>query len=165
MRVSGSSRSILAASGLLVALALVSGCSSDGESTGGSQSPSASGSKSGASGSPTGSAKPTATPQPSFSPIPTLKGEVGARSDATVSSCAAASGGWAAKGTVKNPTKERSDYVVVVSMLDAENRTLGVSWTREDDVKADEERSWEVAVKVTGEKLSCVLRVTRAKSG
>ena len=93
--------------------------------------------------------------------IPKLKGEVGALADVTVKDCAKDGADWTAKGSLTNSSKSAAAYVITTSFLDDKGTTLGLGWSKIDSVKAGGSQDWSVKAPATGDKLQCIMRVTR----
>jgi hypothetical protein len=93
--------------------------------------------------------------------IPKLKGEVGALADVTVKDCVKDGADWTAKGSLTNSSKASAAYVITTSFLDDKGATLGLGWSKIDSVKAGGSQEWSVKAPAAGDKLQCIMRVTR----
>lgn len=120
-------------------------------------------------------AEPEPTPTPSATTAPPTVTDIqdapgsggeftGAVADTTVE-CAAGDDGWAASGTVTNPTDGVADYRIYVSFLDAAGGTRGVVQVDVDGVAAGASQDWQTTAALPDEELSCVLRVERYAVG
>jgi hypothetical protein len=113
------------------------------------------------SGTATASATNSGNASVDVNAIPKLKNEVGALRDATVKSCSKDGTGWKADGVVNNAGKAPASYVITVSFLDDKNTTMGLNWSKVDKVAAGAAADWSLTAPAAGEKLQCILRVTR----
>lgn len=89
-----------------------------------------------------------------------IDGFVGAAEDATVVHCAGDGDGWSSSGSVENPTDEPQSYRLYVAFN--QNRdTIGLVQVDLQTVPAGESAEWTVEAPITGDDLTCVLRVER----
>jgi hypothetical protein len=91
------------------------------------------------------------------------KSYVGARKDVQLSQCNAGEKGTRVTGKVTNPTHERQDYRIYVSIITT-SRTLAVREVDVADVPAGGSRSWGSTLSATESDPTCVLRVERTTS-
>lgn len=91
----------------------------------------------------------------------TGSGFVGARADATLSSCEGAGGTWTAVGTVTNPTSGVVGYRIYVAFLSSGRATLGLLQVDAGPVLAGESATWRGSLPLSVAVDECVLRVER----
>ncbi|WIB76996.1 hypothetical protein DEJ28_15260 [Curtobacterium sp. MCPF17_002] len=90
--------------------------------------------------------------------VPTkLKNDAAKRAAVTLGSCKATKTGWAASGTIKNPTKRATAYAITVYFTDAAATVVG--WQQATkDVGAGSTARWNAAADFTAPKnTTCVL--------
>lgn len=81
-----------------------------------------------------------------------------ARASTQITSCTATDDGWAAEGTVRNPTDADASYVVTVFFTSAAATVVGTG-QKSVDVAAGAEATWSVAAEFTApDETLCALR-------
>ena len=89
-----------------------------------------------------------------------VDGFVGALDDAEVDQCEATTDGWISAGTVANPTDSVQSYRLYVAFNDNQD-TRGLVQVDLDEVPGGASENWEAQAPVSGDNLTCVLRVER----
>lgn len=93
-------------------------------------------------------------------PQGSVEGFVGANDDATMENCKAKGKSWVSDGTVKNSAKDTQSYRIYVAFNRGKD-TQGLVQTDLKSVAAGDTAKWKVEAPISGEDLSCVLRVER----
>lgn len=89
----------------------------------------------------------------------------GALADVSEQRCERVGDGWKASGIATNPTADRVDYRVFVSILDASLATLGVGETNVENVAPAAAGKYAAIVRSAATTANCVLRVERRVRG
>lgn len=89
-----------------------------------------------------------------------VDGYVGALEDAQLDRCEATNDGWASAGTVTNPTDSAQSYRLYIA-FNKNRDTRGLAQIDLEAVAAGSTEDWQVEAPITGEDLTCVLRVER----
>lgn len=149
---------MVAVPALVIALA---GCSDDGGDGDG-------GSAGGEEASDTSSPESTESSAPSITPVdvptpPEIRQKVGARDEVEwdQASCPIEPGEQTTGGTLTNPTKDRTGYLVQVAWTTAAGDVLGRGFDVVRGADPDEETDWEVTAEVPEGVTQCVLTVER----
>lgn len=94
-------------------------------------------------------------------PQGSVKGYVGAKSDATVDTCKVENGVLQVKGEVTNPTDKDQQYRIYVSAMKDGNTTVGVAQVDVPKVAGGKTTDWATILKLSEPNLTCMLRVER----
>lgn len=139
--------------GVLLAAALLAGCSGDEEPEA-DASAGASGSASASATVEPGRTSPADLPSP-----PQVKRATGAVKDATVGECATGKGRQTVTGEVTSSAQRRVDYVVTISWITNKYDVMGLGFAELKGMRPGETRKFEVTAKVAGGATQCTTNV------
>lgn len=139
------------ASGVIVSVLLVGGCSNDGDDDP-AEAP--------ADAAVVDDETVTATSDP-----PRAAGFTPAREDITALTCRQDGDAWEVVGTVENPTDAPADYRIYTLLLDDAEELKGIAQADVAGVGAAEAKDWTASIDLPLDDLHCGVRVERTPAG